>query len=94
MAIKVAFDVDGTLIGYDGIVQDDVVELLHHFLKLGCDVHVWSGGGLAYVRGTCERLGIDKKVKMVTKGAIVPDIAFDDQDVTLGKANIKVQPRI
>jgi phosphoserine phosphatase len=97
----VAFDVDQTLItcklkveggilipeGPD-IPRYEVIELFRKFKKFGCQMFVWSGGGVDYAKQWAEKLGLEATA--VAKGSFKPDIAVDDQDVTLGTVNIKV----
>lgn len=96
MVTKIAFDVDGTLIrqNEDGldVPRYDTLSLLLglHDIDPGVQIIVWSGSGEGYAKRWTERLGIHKFTTVVTKGSIEVDIAFDDQEVTLGKSNIKV----
>lgn len=87
--IKIAWDVDGTLIG---IVDDkpryDIIALFHSLEKLGCKMYIWSGGGIDYATRWRDRLGLTAEV--VAKGSFVPDIAFDDETDKLGKVGILV----
>lgn len=89
---KMAWDVDGTLIMKNSRGQDvpryDVIQMLHFFCLHDC--YVWSGSGVDYAKKWCEKLGLTELVTVVAKGSIEVDIAFDDQDVELGKINIKV----
>jgi len=89
---SVAFDVDGTLIHQVGKKEDtpryDVIwfyKFLEHF---GCDMFIWSGSGFDYAQRWAEKLGL--KADIVLKGSFIPDIAVDDEIVTLGRVNIKV----
>lgn len=95
----VCFDVDGTLIyqtgdkGMPGSIEDtpryDVISIYKLLEALGCKMYIWSGGGIDYAERWRDKLGL-LKAKVVAKGSFVPDIAFDDMEVTLGKVNIKV----
>lgn len=89
----IAFDVDGTLIHQVGGKEDtpryDVISLLLFFVGNGHDVFIWSGGGLDYAQRWAEKLGL-AEIQVVEKGSFVPDIAFDDEAVTLGKVNVRV----
>lgn len=98
--LRIAFDVDGTLI-YDGnpkfkvngdpmcdTPRYDVIDLFFMFENLGCELFIWSGGGVEYAERWRNKLGLSAQV--VEKGSFLPDIAVDDMDVTLGKVNIKV----
>jgi hydroxymethylpyrimidine pyrophosphatase-like HAD family hydrolase len=91
-AITVAFDVDGTLIEQVGEKEDtprySVINIFHTYKNLGCQMYVWSGGGFDYAKRWAERLGLEATIAV--KGSFVPDIAFDDLEVELGKVNIQV----
>ena len=88
----VAFDTDGTLIYQHGPYLDtpryDIIQLFHMFQSLRCKVYMWSGGGVEYCEHWRLKLGLDCEV--VAKGSFVPDIAIDDEEVKLGKVNIRV----
>jgi len=85
----IAFDVDGTLIGLQrDIPRYKIIQLFLTFESLGYEMYIWSGGGLDYAEHWSEKLGL--KAKIVAKGSFIPDIAFDDEEVKLGKVNIKV----
>jgi hypothetical protein len=53
---------------------------------------IWSGGGVDYSRRYSEKLGLDAEIwsKEIVLGRSLPDIVFDDQEVDLGKVNIKI----
>lgn len=92
--MKIAFDVDGTLIkksitGED-IPRYDVINMLLSFHRFGNDIFVWSGGGVDYATRWTEKLGIAKLVLVIPKGSDVVDMAIDDEDVELGIVNFKV----
>ena len=94
--MKIAFDVDGTLIHQSGEKIDtpryDVINLFLAFEKLGNEMYIWSGGGVDYAARWAEKLGLDAKV--VEKGSFKPDIAVDDMahesEFNLGVVNIEV----
>jgi hydroxymethylpyrimidine pyrophosphatase-like HAD family hydrolase len=95
--IKIAWDVDGTLI-WDGqppyedhadTPRYSVIRLYLMLESLGCEMYIWSGGGVDYARRWAEKLGLRQAI-IVAKGSFVPDIAYDDEYVKLGKINIKV----
>jgi len=92
--IKVAFDVDGTIL-LDERHMDlfdtpnyPVIQLFKLFESFGCEMYIWSGGGKSYAIRWMQKFGL--KATVVDKGSFVPDIAIDDEDVKLGKVNIKV----
>ena len=95
--MNIAFDVDGCLItglignnikGYSLIEENiELVKILSKSHK----VYIWSGNGWKYayekvgkVLGDCVSGYLNKY------GTFRPDIAFDDQEINLGKLNIKV----
>lgn len=87
----VAFDVDGCLFDEYDRPRWDVIDILRAFVNLGWGVSVWSGSGVEYAVRKMKNLGLmPLLVGVVPKGGYVPDIAFDDQDVTLGKANVRI----
>ena len=93
----IAFDVDGTLIKKSETGRDvpryEIIHLLYIFQSLGYKVLVWSVGGKDYAHDWVEKLGLENvswawKTEMADSW--MPDIAVDDEEVTLGKVNIKV----
>lgn len=96
MKNKVAFDIDGTLIRMnddgENVPRYDTLQLLIglHDISHSTQIFVWSGSGVDYAKRWTERLGIHKFVSVIAKGSVEVDIAFDDEEVTLGKVNIQV----
>ena len=91
--VTVAFDVDGCLLSaIDDRPLEDVRTLLVTLHTLGCHVVLWSGGGELHARMAARRAGVAHAVDgYAAKGAgLVPDIAVDDQPVTLGRVNIRI----
>ena len=91
--LKIAIDVDGTLIkqvnGLD-VPRYDVIWLLTSLQLVGNKIYVWSGSGLDYAKRWAEKLGLEE-VEVVEKGSFVPDISIDDvADTNLGTVNMKV----
>jgi hypothetical protein len=99
--LKVAFDVDGTLI-HDGnpafmgknmsplvdTPRYSIIALFKAFEILGAEMYVWSGGGVDYAERWVEKLGLTAHV--VAKNSFKPDIAVDDMfSADLGTINIK-----
>ena len=94
---SIAFDVDDTLIrqtrdGLD-VPRYPVIQILLLLKSLGCQIYIWSGGGVEYAMRWVEKLGLDD-VTVVQKGSFKPDIAFDDMahqwETGLATVNIKV----
>ena len=73
----VAFDVDGTLI-YEAsdTPRYDVIQLFHTLEALGCEMVIWSGGGVDYATRWAEKLGLTAQI--VPKGSFIPALAIDD----------------
>lgn len=102
MKMTVAFDVDGTLIHMAGDLCDtpryDVVQLFKLLEAFGCEMYIWSGGGIDYATRWRDKLGL--KAEVIRKGSMTVDLAIDDlpsDDVdnekikqTLGKVLLKV----
>ena len=93
--ITICFDIDGCLIWSEGMGEEpdspryEIINLLKTFDKLfKCEIFIWSGGGIEYSRRWKEKLGLNYPV--ITKGSFTPDIAVDDEEVNLGKVNLKV----
>ena len=90
--MKVAFDVDGTLIHQVGQKEDtpryEVIDLFHRLESFGCEMYIWSGGGFDYAERWRDKLGL--KATIAVKGSFKPDMAVDDLDVELGLVNLKV----
>jgi phosphoserine phosphatase len=89
--IRVAFDVDGTLID---ICQDvpkyDNIALFKHFERLDCDMFIWSGGGIDYAQHWMNKLGLEATIINKEESINFIDICFDDEVVNLAKINIQV----
>ena len=99
MSVRVAFDVDGTLIHQEGELYDtpryDVIQLFKLLEGFGCEMYIWSGGGIDHATRWRDKLGL--KAEVVRKGAFQPDIAIDDMDLdfrgiegSLGLVNLQV----
>lgn len=89
-----AFDVDGTLITFEDKPRYEVISIFHAFEELGYEMHIWSGGGEDYATQWARKLGLSAechcKPNIKDPNRFVPDVAFDDEDVTFGLNNIKV----
>jgi hypothetical protein len=96
---KIAFDVDGTLIHQEGFASGPApdtprYEVIALFFMLQAiesnEMYIWSGGGLDYATRWAEKLGLIDYCTVVSKGVEEMDIVFDDEEVNLGKVNIRV----
>lgn len=104
--LKIAFDVDDTLIVptvalpkikhesgamfLDGVPNYPVIEVYRFFKGQGHHMIVWSGGGIDYATRQAEKLGLEPDEVRLKSKGEDIDIAFDDCDVDLAKVNIKV----
>ena len=94
----IAFDVDGTLTyetenkDRNGTPNYENIEILWWFFARGHEIRIWSAGGVEYAETVARRLGLlgHPRINVVAKGSERVDISFDDQEVDLGKVNIKV----
>jgi phosphoglycolate phosphatase-like HAD superfamily hydrolase len=83
---KIAFDLNGTLIGTRD--PDDAIALqllLKRLKKAGHTIIVWSGYGVEEAKKTIKELELEKYVdeyKTKGEGEDMPDIAFDDNHDT------------
>lgn len=104
--MHVAFDCDGTLLNYDSTLRDETCRLLLSFIRGGAQVTIWSGGGQTYAQGVWQRIirnynlmdddTVMSQIDMVTcsmKNNSKPDLAIDDQSVSLGKFNLHFPPK-
>lgn len=92
--MKVAFDIDSTLIkkGIDGrdVPRYDVIELYKWFQSHMWHMYIWSGGGTEYAKSWAEKLGLYDATIISKDEYHNIDISVDDEDVKLAKVNIKV----
>lgn len=97
------FDVDGTIIDYEGNPRNEIIQLIRTLSDSGDGVFVWSGCGIEYAETICRRVGLLKNYQNpndVIDGVICKDatvgkennisIAWDDEDVDLAPLNIKI----
>lgn len=87
----VAFDIDNCLIDRDKKPIKANVELLK-VLSKEHKIICWSGNGHVYAINIINKMGLSNYIVGVLDkyGTFRPDIAFDDQEIDLGKVNIKV----
>ena len=98
--IRIAFDVDGTLIYSEGqehpadTPRYEVIALFKSlYLCKDVQLYIWSGGGIDYALHWAEKLGLDEYIDDVIEKTAMPndiDICFDDENVKLGKVNIRI----
>jgi len=94
---RIIFDVDGTLIDFEENPRHEIIDLLRSFYSLGNKIYVHSGGGTDYAKQWVRKLGLTKYVSgafckaRITESYIPQyEIAFDDEVVKYGRANIRV----
>jgi hypothetical protein len=96
--MRIAFDVDYTLIDDQFRPIPMTVGLVRAFLDNDQDIIIWSGGGADYARHQAEkifdvnemaRITVTAKTSQMAK-VFQPDICFDDEMVQLAKHNIQV----
>ena len=87
----ICWDVDGCLIDKNKKPIRANIALLK-VLSKSHKVFVWSGNGWEYALVEITRLKLNKYINGILNkyNTFVPDLAFDDQEIILGKLNIKV----
>lgn len=89
--IRIAFDIDGTLLDDNGKPHYGIITLIRELSFLqNVKVFIWSGGGLDYAKTIVEKFGLREYAEPAAKCSMLVDVAFDDKDVDLGKVNIQV----
>jgi hypothetical protein len=94
--ISVCFDIDDTIWKcrwkprLEQIPDYDLIQVVRWFHQNGDKVFFWSAGGIDYCQTIINKLGLDEYGKVVAKGFFKPDISFDDEEVTLGNVNVRV----
>jgi hypothetical protein len=99
--LKVAFDVDGTLVyngdpdytdddgePLDGTPRYPVIKLYEALLNFGADMYVWSSHGEEFSQMWKDKLGLSGMA--LAKKDIEPDLAVDNKDFNLAKVTIPV----
>lgn len=81
---------------YDQVPDYDLIQVLRWFYSNGDTIWVWSAGGEDYAQTIVDKLGLNDMVTVVKKETVFdpvvrPDITFDDQEVNLGKVNVRVK---
>lgn len=88
----VAFDTDECLVDRKNnkVLKGNVALL--KVLSKQHKVYVWSGRGWENALRVVNELKLEKYISGVSDkyGTFKPDLAFDDQEIDLGKVNIKV----
>lgn len=88
---RVAFDVDGCLLTVLDRPDWPMIDILRAFRAMNWEIYVWSGGGIDYGLNWARKLGITEFVTaVIAKGSIRVDVCFDDQEVDLADANVRV----
>ncbi len=92
--MKIAFDVQGTLIRSNKDESIVMVEFLKILKKAGHYIIVWSGDDVERTKSIIKQLGIEEFVDFVTSKLNTKDysdVAFDDNEFAFSrKATIKV----
>jgi hydroxymethylpyrimidine pyrophosphatase-like HAD family hydrolase len=100
--MKIAFDIDGTLIvpgkNFRQVPNYPLIQVMKWFIANGDDVFVWSGGGIDYAQTIVDRLGLTGSVKVIEKVNFGDcsnphniDISFDDCETKLAKVDVLVK---
>jgi len=89
--MNICFDVDDCLIDKEGYKIEANVELLK-VLSEKHKVYIWSGNGYFHAYEVAKSLKIDGLINGVLNkySTFKPDIAFDNQEIDLGRLNIKL----
>lgn len=88
--MNICFDVDGCLIDQGKPILANV-ELLKVLAK-SHKVYMWSGNGYSHALEVADMLGIADIISGVLNkyNTFVPDVAFDNQEIKLGKIDIQL----
>jgi len=87
---NIAFDCDECLIDKGKPIQANI-ELLK-VLSKSHKIYLWSGNGYKHALDVSTQLDIGNIISGVLDkyNTFVPDIAFDNQEIKLGKVDIKI----
>ncbi len=98
MKLRIAFDIDDTLIvpsvatGLDRDTPNyENIAVLKWFQAQGHEIILWSGSGRDWAKTWGEKLGLQPFFVLEKAQGFEIDIAFDDCDVELAKVNVKVK---
>lgn len=88
--MNICFDTDECLIDKGEPIEANV-ELLKTLSK-SHKVYIWSGNGYEHAMDVVNTLKLSSYISGVLDkyATFIPDIAFDNQEITLGKLNIKL----
>jgi hypothetical protein len=95
--MKIAFDIDDTLIIPSVITEDrdvpnyDTITIYNWFQAQGNQMILWSGSGIDWAQTWGEKLGLQPFTVQKKEKDLSIDLAFDDCNVDLAKINIKVK---
>lgn len=92
--MTICFDVDGCLINKEGKLIEANYQLMYKLAEIH-KVYIWSGNGWKYAQEKIENISSLRINEIISGylnkyGGFIPDVAFDDQEINLGKLNIKV----
>lgn len=94
--LKIAFDVDDTLIIPSVVTRTtdtpnyETIAVYRWFQAQGCHMIIWSGSGVDWAQRWGEKLGLEPDEIRVKGFGDDVDIAFDDCDVKLASVNVRV----
>lgn len=88
--MNICFDVDDCLLNKKGPIKANVA--LVKILSKSHKVYLWSGNGYTHAYDVAYTLNLlDYLSGVLNKySTFVPDIAFDNQEIDLGKINIQI----
>ena len=91
--MNICFDINECLIDREEKPIKSNIALLRVLSKKH-KIYAWSGKGWGYAESWTRLLGLSPYLSGVLNkyGTFRPDIAFDDQEIDLGKLNIQLCP--